>query len=166
MIASESTSDHHPMPITATRSFSELMIYRSPFFRSRWRLLEREEMPPRLSRDDCPRRGVRHQCPHLEGGSPVTCYAGLVRCLSHDSATTRPWTPIAEKSQLGLSDNVNFVLSLRTPTELCIREYMKSVPIHSTAGFIWPSLTLLFSLLAGAGCVVVLAYALLLVVEF
>ena len=61
---------------------------------------------------------------------------------------------------------VNFVLSLRTPMELCTREHMKSAPIPSTTGFIWPSLTLLFSLVAGAGCVVVLAYALLLVVEF
>jgi hypothetical protein len=43
---------------------------------------------------------------------------------------------------------------------------MESAPIPSTGGFIWPSLTLLFSLVAGAGCVVVLAYALLLVVEF
>jgi hypothetical protein len=43
---------------------------------------------------------------------------------------------------------------------------MKIAPIPSTGGFIWPSLTLLFSLVSGAGCVVALAYALLLVVNF
>jgi hypothetical protein len=43
---------------------------------------------------------------------------------------------------------------------------IKTASIHSTGGFIWPSLTLLFSLVTGAGCVVVLAYALLLVVNF
>ena len=89
-------------------------------------------------------------------------------CLSPARARGRKMAPsaVSRPSQLGLSDNVNFVLSLRTPMELCTRKHMESAPIPSTAGFFWPSLTLLFSLVAGASCVVVLAYALLLVVEF
>jgi len=67
---------------------------------------------------------------------------------------------------VGLSDNVNSVLSLCIPVGFCTSRHMKYCPYLSMGEFIWPSLTLLFSLVASAGCIVVFAYALLLVVTF
>ena len=43
---------------------------------------------------------------------------------------------------------------------------MKTAQNHPTGEFIWPSVTVLFSLLVSAGCIALLAYGLLLILEF